>query len=118
MYARHASRFSMRAGGGSVLASEAGWFAGAGADWLETCITSGAELAQDQSPQRLATNKLTTAMPDTFNFDPSLAYLSVMVGGQLPSKMTVELTSNRAPKLSFKKFSGQSLALIRLHRRN
>jgi len=74
MYARHASRFSMRAGGGSVLAPEAGWFAVAGPDRVETCITGGAELAHDQSPQRLATNKLTTAKPDTFNFDPSLAH--------------------------------------------
>jgi hypothetical protein len=75
MYARHASRFSMRAGGGSVLAFEAGWFAGAGADSLETCNTSGVELAHDESPQRLATNKLTTAMPNSFNFDPRLAHI-------------------------------------------
>ncbi len=74
MYARHASRFSMRACGGSVLAPEAGRFAVAGADRVSTCITSGAELAHDQSPQRLATSKLTT-LPDTFNFDPSLAHL-------------------------------------------
>jgi hypothetical protein len=75
MYARQASRFSMRACGGSVLASEAGWFAAAGADRVSTCITSGADLAHDQSPQRLATNKLTRALPDSFNFDPSLAHL-------------------------------------------
>ncbi len=74
MYARHASRFSMRACSGSVLAPEAGWFALAGADRVSTCITSGAELAHDHSPQRLATNKLTTVLPDTFKFDPSLAH--------------------------------------------
>jgi hypothetical protein len=79
MYARHASRFSMRACSGSLLAPEAGWFAVADADRVSTCITSGADLAHDQSPQRLATNKLTAALPDTFNFDPSLAHLSVTV---------------------------------------
>jgi hypothetical protein len=58
-----------------VLAPEAGWFVVAGADRVSTCITSGADRAHDQSPQRLATNKLKTALPDTFNFDPNLAHL-------------------------------------------